>query len=230
MTIRVLVVEDDAVAAAAHTDYVTRVPGFAVAGTARTAREAVALLSSGTQVDLILLDMNLPDGHGLEVLRSLRAAGHGCDVIAVTAARDAAVVRRAVTQGVAGYLLKPFTFAAFRARLEQYAEYRHRLTGADGEVAQEDVDGLFVGRRPAAPITPKGLSPESLAQVEELLRHAVGALSAGEVAGEVGMSRVTARRYLEYLAEAGVASRGVRYGGRGRPEVEYSRKTPKPSL
>ncbi|MDO5629899.1 MAG: response regulator [Mobilicoccus sp.] len=221
MTVRVLVVEDDAIAAAAHTDYVGRVPGFVVAGTARTAQEAVRLLRTGTGVDLILLDMNLPDGHGLEILRSLRAAGHGCDVIAVTAARDAAVVRRAVTQGVAGYLLKPFTFAAFRARLEQYAEYRSTLTG-EGDIDQDHLDGLFAARRPSTPATPKGLSPESLAQVETLLRGTAGALSAGEVATEVGMSRVTARRYLEYLAEGGVAHRGVRYGGRGRPEVEYS--------
>lgn len=221
--IQVLIVEDDPVARQAHATYTDRVPGFAVAGLAPTAREAVRLMRTGLTVDLILLDMNLPDGHGLDIVRSLRAAGHGCDVIAVTAARDATIVRQAVTAGVAGYLLKPFTFAGFRARLEQYAQYRKTLDGTRGDVAQEDVDDLFVSRRPASPAvaTPKGLSPETLTQVQDMLAGAGRAQSAGEVAAAIGTSRVTARRYLEYLADNGIVARGVRYGGRGRPEVEY---------
>ena len=75
----------------------------------------------------MLLDMHLPDGHGLGLLQRIRAAGHRCDVIAVTSARDSEVVRRAVSQGVVLYLLKPFSFAAFRTKLEQYAAYRDRL-------------------------------------------------------------------------------------------------------
>lgn len=225
MTVQVLVVEDDPVARQAHCTYVARVPGFTLAGSAGTAREAMHLLQSGVAVDLVLLDMNLPDGHGLDILRALRGAGHGCDIIAVTAARDATVVRRAATQGVTDYLLKPFTFAAFRARLEQYAAYRARLSGTEGDVAQEDLDGLFGAGSSAPPptaVTPKGLSPETLAQVEEVVRAASAPCSAGEVATAVGSSRVTARRYLEYLADHGVVTRSVRYGGRGRPEVQYA--------
>ncbi len=226
--IQVLVVEDDPVARRAHGTYVGRVPGFEVAGSAGSAREAIRLLSE-LAVDLVLLDMNLPDGHGLDILRALRAAGHGCDVIAVTAARDAAVVRRAATQGVSLYLLKPFTFAAFRARLEQYAAYRTRLSGTEGEFAQEDVDGLFgAGSATSAPtaVTPKGLGAETLRQVEQAVRAASAPCSAGEVAAAVGASRVTARRYLEYLADEGVVTRSIRYGGRGRPEVQYAPAAP----
>lgn len=219
MSVRVLVVEDDPVACRAHAAYVERVPGFTVAGTAGSARETAQLFQSGLEVDLVLLDMNLPDGHGLDIVRSLRAAGHTCDVIAVTAARDAAVVRRAVTQGVALYLIKPFTFAAFRTRLEQYAAHHARLVGTEGEIAQDQVDDLFGSRRPTA-ATPKGLSPETLREVEDAVRSA-RSCSAGEVATRIGASRVTARRYLEYLADNGVVTRGVRYGGRGRPEIEY---------
>lgn len=226
MTIQVLVVEDDPVARQAHARYVERVPGFALGGVAATAREAVGLMSSGLVVDLVLLDMNLPDGHGLDFVRALRAAGHGCDVIAVTAARDAAIVRRAVTAGVVLYLLKPFTFASFRARLEQYADYRARLTDTQGDIAQDEVDDLLGHRRPTRPAvasTPKGLSPETLRQVEEAVTSASSPLSAGEIGAEVGASRVTARRYLEYLADHGIVTRSVRYGGRGRPEVQYRR-------
>ncbi len=228
MTVRVLVVEDEALAAEAHAAYVGRVPGFALAGVARSVREAVRALDAareaGTPVDLVLLDMNLPDGHGLGLLNGLRAAGHLCDVIAVTAARDTRVVRQAVVQGVVLYLLKPFTFATFRAKLEQYAEYRARLEAAPDEVVQDEVDQLLGSLRPtgSAPL-PKGMSPETLRAVTAALRDADDELSASEVAALVGASRVTARRYLEHLADQGLAARGVRYGpSGGRPEVSYS--------
>lgn len=96
--IRVLVVEDDPVAADAHQLYVDRVPGFEVAAVTHSRAEAVRALER-TEVDLLLLDLYLPDGHGLQLLRSLRAAGHAADVIAVTSARDLAVVREGVSSG-----------------------------------------------------------------------------------------------------------------------------------
>ena len=150
---RVLVVEDEATAAEAHGSYVGRVPGFELAGTARSAHDAARFLAGDPDVDLVLLDMHLPDGHGLGLLQQVRAAGHRCDVIAVTSARDADVVRNAVTQGVVLYLLKPFTFATFRAKLEQYAAYRASLADPSGaeELDQEDVDALLGSLRTTRP-------------------------------------------------------------------------------
>lgn len=224
MTIRVLVVEDEPVAAAAHRAYVERVPGFCVAGVAATGGEACRLVAAGG-VDLVLLDMRLPDMHGLDVLHRLRARGHLCDVIAVTSVRDVAVVRRALAHGVAQYLIKPFTFATFREKLEQYAAFAAQVGATDGPVAQHDVDRLLVASR-RSPTTgqhlPKGMSPETLALVSDALRAAPAGLSASEVAASVGTSRVTARRYLEHLATTGVAERRMRHGGAGRPEVGYS--------
>ena len=223
MTVRVLVVEDEELAAEAHAAYVERVDGFEVAGVARSAGEAARFLAGDPEVDLILLDMNLPDGHGLGLLRKLRAAGHLSDVIAVTSARDADVVRHAVAQGVVLYLLKPFAFAAFRAKLEQYATYRDGLAAATPELAQDEVDRLFGSLRTGSGggRLPKGMSAETLWQVTVVLRGADGALSATEVAAALGASRVTARRYLEHLADGGQVDRRPRYGGSGRPEVEY---------
>ena len=222
MTVRVLVVEDEAVAAEAHATYANRVPGFEVAGTARSAAEAARFLQDDPTVDLLLLDMHLPDGHGLALLQRLRAAGHLCDVIAVTSARDVDVVRRALAQGVVLYLLKPFTFATFRAKLEQYAEFRAGIEARD-EVAQDDVDRL-VGSLRSTPGggLPKGMSAETMQAVTSRLRDATAPLSASEVAAGTGTSRVTARRYLEHLADSGLAERRPRYGRSGRPEMEYS--------
>lgn len=224
MTVRVLVVEDEALAAQAHAEYTRRVPGFEVAGVARSAGDAVRHLNGDPDVDLILLDMHLPDGHGLGLLQRLRAAGHLCDVIAVTSARDSEIVRRAVAQGVVLYLLKPFTFATFRTKLEQYAAYRAQLAESRDEVVQDEVDQLMgtLRSRAVSSDLPKGMSAESLRQVTEALRSSAEPMSATQVAEVIGASRVTARRYLEHLANDGLVERAQRYGGAGRPEVEYA--------
>ena len=222
MTVRVLVVEDEALAAEAHASYVGRVDGFELAGVARSGNEAARFLEADRRVDLLLLDLHLPDGYGLDLLLQLRAAGYPCDAIAVTSVRDVAAVRRAVSQGVVLYLLKPFTFATFRAKLRQYADYRARLAEAPLQVAQHEVDRAFDALRPRADaVLPKGVAAESLRHVTQLLRSAGGPLSATEVATGLGVSRVTARRYLEHLADTGAVARGQRYGRSGRPEVEY---------
>ena len=221
--IRVLVVEDEPIAAAAHAAYVTRIPGFVVSGQAGTAADALRMLAK-SPTDLVLLDMNLPDMHGLNVVRAMRAAGHSADVIAVTSARDLAVVRAAVSQGVVQYLLKPFTFAALRDKLERYQTYREHLTAAHPVTAQHEVDRLLTTLHGGDRMTlPKGLSRESLDAVSGLLRTAGtgNGMSATEVAEMIGASRVTARRYLEYLADVGLAMRHARYRSSGRPEVEF---------
>jgi response regulator of citrate/malate metabolism len=219
--VRVLVIEDDGLSAEAHAGYVRRTAGFDLAGVARSAGEAARLVRS-TPVDLVLLDMNLPDGHGLSLLQAMRSEGYLCDVIAVTAARDLEVVKRAVSQGVVLYLLKPFTYAGFRTKLEQYADYRARLTTSESTVGQEEVDQMLgvlrSTRQPTA--VPKGMSADTLREVTLVLRDGAGH-SASEVGARLGASRVTARRYLEYLATEHVVERTVRYGGSGRPEVEY---------
>jgi response regulator of citrate/malate metabolism len=220
--VRVLIVEDDELSAQAHAAYVRRTGGFEVAGVARSSVEALRLLRAEPDVHLVLLDMNLPDGHGLGLLRTIRSEGHLCDVIAVTAARDVEVVKRAVAQGVVLYLLKPFTYAGFRAKLDQYADYRGRLAAGD-DLGQADVDRMLGTLRTATAATslPKGMSGDTLRDVTSALRASEAARSASEVAATLGASRVTARRYLEYLAAESMAERTVRYGGSGRPEVEY---------
>jgi len=216
--IRVLVVEDDPVAADAHRMYVERVPGFAVVGTARTGGDAQRLLER-TPADLVLLDLYLPDGHGLQLVRALRATGHGADVIAVTSARDLAVVRDGVSLGVVQYVLKPFTFSTLRDRLQRYAEFRSTAGEASG---QDEVDrALAALRAPQPAAMPKGLTQATLHAVTEALRSAQDGVSAAATAEAVGISRITARRYLEHLVDAGRAARTPHYGAIGRPELVY---------
>ncbi|WP_329401811.1 response regulator [Streptomyces melanogenes] len=216
--IRVLVVEDDPVAADAHRLYVGRVPGFAVAGTAHSRAEALRVLDR-VEVDLLLLDLYLPDGHGLQLVRSLRAAGHGADVIAVTSARDLTMVREGVSLGVVQYVLKPFTFATLRDRLVRYAEFRATAGEASG---QEEVDrALSTLRAPQPTALPKGLSAPTLQAVTRTLRSSPMGVTASAAAEAVGISRITARRYLEHLVTTGRAERTPQYGQIGRPELQY---------
>jgi response regulator of citrate/malate metabolism len=220
--IGVLVVEDEPVAADAHVAYVERVRGFAIRGMAPDGATAIRLLGHpASGIDLVLLDMYLPDMHGLEVVRAMRTAGHRADVIAVTSARDLAVVRAAVSQGIVQYLLKPFTFAALREKLERYAAYRVQLAG-DVAISQHEVDRVLATLRGSdSSSLPKGMSAESLDAVVMVLRPSSEGLSSTEVAAVLGVSRVTARRYLEFLADSALVARRSRYGGAGRPEVEY---------
>ena len=230
-TIRVLVVEDEAIASAAHAAYIGRLPGFDLAGSAPDGQSALRLLSelsaAGNPVDLVLLDMNLPDLHGLDIARRMRSAGILADIIAITAVRELAIVRSAVAIGVIQYLIKPFTFATFADKLESYRQFRQQLaapqagTGRAG-ASQSDVDQAFASlRAPSELPLPKGLSGSTLASVQEFIQQQQDAVSATEVMDALGMSRVTARRYLEYLADAGTVSRAARYGTPGRPENEY---------
>ncbi|GAA3930330.1 response regulator [Streptomyces gulbargensis] len=216
--LRVLVVEDDPVAADAHALYAGRVEGFEVVGVAHSRAAAVRLLER-RRVDLILLDLYLPDGHGLGLLRALRAAGYSADVIAVTSARDLAIVREGVSLGVVQYVLKPFTFATLRDRLGRYAEFRAAAGEASG---QDEVDrALATLRAPHPAALPKGLSAPTLEAVTRTLREAPDGLTAAEAGAAVGISRITARRYLEHLVADGRAGRAPQYGQVGRPELQY---------
>lgn len=221
--INVLLVDDEALTLQLHRTYLERLEGFRVVAECSGARAAVtAILDQppADGIDLVLLDMTMPDGTGLDVLRHVRARAADVDVIAVTAVRDADVVRQVIALGAAHYLVKPFTFAMFSERLEQYRDFRQRARHATGETTQAEIDALLGALRPTATIRlPKGLSPQSLERVTAAVRDH-GPLSAAELALDLGMSRVAARRYLEHLASEGRVSRTPRYG-RGRPEIEY---------
>ncbi|CAD6007468.1 response regulator [Agreia sp. COWG] len=225
--IRVLIVEDEAITAEAHAAYVAKLDGFELAGVARSGAEAVRLLKASLgqdepRIDLILLDMNLPDIDGLELCRRIRAAGVDVDVIAITAVRAAEVVRGSIAAGIVQYLIKPFTFGVFADKLTSYRDFRSHFANTPQVASQRDVDGAFAALRTSNdPGLGKGLSPETLSAVSGMLQGSAGGVSARELADEIHASRVTARRYLEYLADSGRAERVPRYGTPGRPEVEY---------
>ena len=226
-TWRVLVVDDDFMVARIHTRFVERTPGFEVVDSVHTGAEAVERSSAG-DVDIVLLDVHLPDLSGLDVLARLRGAGHRCAVVMVTAERGAEAVRAALHGGAQQYLVKPFTHDDLADRLRRVAESLARLDvgsrsePGEAEVDQATIDAAFgaTSARAVPARLPKGLSPETADVVLGAVRE-LGECSATQVGDTVGMSRVTARRYLEHFVETGAAQVRLQYGSAGRPERRY---------
>lgn len=220
--IRTLVVDDDFMAVSVHRDFLARVPGFEAVGEATTGAQALARVAE-LHPDLVLLDMYLPDLSGIEVLRRVRAASSApLDVIAITSAKDVHILRGAMHLGVVHYIVKPFTFATFRERLESYAAARSRLDHMS-EPNQRDIDRLYgLLRTSGGDSLPKGVSAPTLALVADVLREARHGMSATELAGRTGISLSVARRYLKFLSDSGAVDMTARYGQAGRPEHLYS--------
>ncbi|MEV0972552.1 response regulator [Microtetraspora glauca] len=220
--IDVLVVDDDFMVARINRGFVDRVDGFRVVGTANTGEQTLTAVAE-LRPDLVLLDLYLPDIFGLDVITRLRAAGHDCDVLVISAAREIDAVRGAVRQGVVNYLLKPFDIEDLRVRLEQYAAQRKDVP-TEALLGQSEVDRVLArgGAAAVAAPPPKGMSAETADLVARALRGEDGTLSAAECAVLVGISRVSARRYLEYFCETGRAEVSLRYGAAGRPERRYT--------
>jgi len=207
--IRVVVVDDDFRIAGIHAAFVDKVDGFQAIGQVHTAAEAVTAVDR-LRPDLLLLDLYLPDEHGLDLVARLRREGHPqVDVIVITAAKDADSVRAAMQGG------------ALRDKLLSYAQMRSRLDALH-EADQRNVDRVFGAlRAPDQLAGAKGRSPHTLEAVERLLVSGEQELSATEVAEMTGMSRATAQRYLSHLHEIGRVEIRLRYGSGGRPEHRY---------
>jgi response regulator of citrate/malate metabolism len=213
----VLVVDDDFMVADIHRRFVDRVDGFRSVGVARTGAEALAA-ARDLRPQLILLDVYLPDMTGLEVLHRLRSAGDRVGVIMITAARELDTVSGALDGGAADYLIKPFEFTQLRAKLEAFAARADALE-SDRGADQSLIDSLFGKPATTPDVLPKGLGAETGRVVLEAVREA-GEVSAAECAELVGISRVSARRYLEHYLNTGVLDVRLQYGV-GRPERRY---------
>jgi response regulator of citrate/malate metabolism len=213
----VLIVDDDFMVAHIHAKFVERTPGFRVIGAAHNGADALRLAAEN-QPDVILLDVHLPDQSGLDVLAGLRSRGHLASVIMVTAEREAQAVRTAAAHGATAYLVKPFEYAAFAHKLRQAASMRDALAAEQPD--QATIDRAF-GAVPAADAPlPKGLSTETATIMANTLRSH-GECSASDAAEHVGISRVSARRYLEHFVATGQASVHLNYATSGRPERRY---------
>lgn len=221
--VKVLIVEDDPMVARINSDFVNSVEGFQVVGIAGTSQEGLDKIIA-LQPDLTLIDVYLPDQSGLALLRQLRELQVPSDAILITAAHDAQTVENAFRYGAVDYILKPFKLQRLQLSLETYANMRSRLSSMNS-LSQQEIDQLKASRLHAVEEEtgqmPKGLNDLTMKQV---LLHIIknnSPLSAEEVAEGLGLARVTARRYLEYLDETGRVEVYLQYGSVGRPVKKY---------
>ena len=219
--IRTVVVDDDYRVASIHAAYVSKVEGFELIAQVHSAAAAVEAVDQ-LRPELLLLDLYLPDEHGLDLVARLRQEDHPpVDVIVITAAKDADSVRAAMQHGALHYLLKPFSFPALRDKLLSYAQMRSRLDTLR-VTDQRGVDRVYGALRVTNQLAgSKGKSDYTLETVERLLTETDEDLSATEVANRTGMSRATAQRYLTHLHDLGRVAVRLRYGASGRPEHGY---------
>lgn len=212
----VLVLDDDFHVADLHRRQVDEVPGFRALEPVGTLASARSALSSGT-VDLVLVDVYLPDGSGLELLRSIDT-----DAFVLSAASDSGTVRRAMRSGALAYLIKPFAAGVLAERLQAYARSRNVLderSTLDQEAVERAFRILHAGDS-------GGASPSRAATAALVLEQLVAGeeRSAAEVAAAIGVSRATAQRYLAQLTADGTVAMQLRYGAAGRPEHRYVRR------
>jgi response regulator of citrate/malate metabolism len=225
--IRVLIVDDDYHVAGIHAAYVERTAGFAVVGEAHTAAEAREM-TAGLMPELVLMDVYLPDGNGLEVVRTLLEQAQAPDVIVISAARELSTVRAAMRLGAMHYLVKPFGYQALAERLSAYQRLRRHIDQVRVAPEQSDVDEMFrLLRTPEVKTArpSKGHSAPTLELVREAVRANEVDISAAEISEQVGISRATAQRYLNYLERHGIVTLQLRYGTTGRPEHRYRTST-----
>lgn len=221
--IKVLIIEDDLGIAEIHRRNLMKIEGFEAVGIAASKAEAETLLDV-LSPDLVLLDLYLPDGNGLDILRYLRQHAHACDVILITADREVETLQQAMRGGVVDYLLKPVVFSRLQEALHKYSKQKNKFGSLD-DLDQSVVDSMIfnasIGTTPGGRL-PKGIDKVTLDKVRALFENQ-GQITADKAGELIGASRTTARRYLEHLIACGELQADLHYGTVGRPERTYKK-------
>ncbi|MEW6727226.1 response regulator [Desulforudis sp. 1088] len=221
MTISTLIVEDDPMVAEVNRNFVESITGYEVVGVVSTGGEALALIEN-LRPALTLLDVYLPDIDGVSVLHEIRKRQLPTDVILITAAQDVMTIQDVFRYGAIDYIVKPFKLTRLKSALDLYVNLRESLDHCSS-LDQDAIDKLTRGQtaehHPSR--LPKGLHELTLRQIYVYLVQQGRSLSADEVAAGVGLARVTARRYLEYLERNGKVALELQYGSVGRPVNRY---------
>ncbi len=218
---KVLIVEDDPMVAMINEQYINRHKQFCIAGKCKDGKSALEFLENNI-VDLIILDVFMPHMDGFETLRQIRNRQISVDVIMVTAANDRESLEEALHSGIIDYLVKPFTFERFRMALEKFISQNDALKEL-GTLNQKNIDFIIDNfRKKSEDVHPKGIQEKTLHLILEHLRKNSGTwLTGDDIAEQIGLTGVTVRRYMNYLAESGMVVGEMNYGTGGRPCMCY---------
>ena len=218
---KVLIVEDDPMVAMINEQYIKRNKNFEIIGTCKDGSSALEVLET-QQADLIILDVYMPHMNGFETLRQIRNNQITVDAIMVTAANDRESLEEALHLGVVDYLVKPFTFDRFQMALEKYIAQTNALKNIN-TLNQTNIDHIIDNtRKKYEEIFPKGIQEKTVQLIREHLKSNQARWFTGdEIAEKVGLTSVTVRRYMNYLAEIGSVMSEMNYETGGRPCMRY---------
>jgi two-component system, CitB family, response regulator DctR len=221
--IKVVLIEDDPMVQEVNRQFIEKVDGFKVVGAASNGLEGINMVRT-LKPELVIIDVYLPQKDGLETLQQIRTEGLRTDIIPITAASDVETVRSFLQQGAFDYIVKPFKFERIKKALENYRSFRKKFEEKE-TVSQQELDEIFFRKEQDELIDlPKGLHALTLTKIKKFLAETEVPISAEKVAEGVGIARVTARRYLEYLEKRGHVQIDIQYGGIGRPINRYKLK------
>lgn len=221
---RAVIIEDDPMVASINRQYMEKHPGIKIAGEFRNGKEALDFLKK-TGADLAIVDYYMPVMDGMEFIRKCHEEGVRIDVIMVTAANTAKDISEFLQLGIVDYLVKPFTFERFQKAIDKYL-YMKNISSQDKELDQSEIDRLLSQNMTVSQKAPleKGLQEHTLELIRKYLEENKGTfMSSNEIAGKVNLSRITVRRYMNYLVENREIISRIDYSTGGRPSVKYQK-------
>ncbi|MCZ2260527.1 response regulator [Sporosarcina sp. G11-34] len=220
--INVLIVEDDFRIAEIHQSLLESIDGIKVVGKALRAEESWSFIETH-KVDLLLVDVYMPDQLGIDLVIELKKKYSHLDYIMITAARDTNLLERSLKAGVFYYLIKPVELEKLREVIELYKTQKEIMLSNEF-VDQKMVDLVFrisSTESKSNEYLPKGINELTLSKVLEIVKSLPDGTTAEEMGERLGASRTTARRYMEHLVSTGKMKAELEYGIVGRPERKY---------
>lgn len=220
MKLNILIVEDDPMVAHIHKHYLNELGSFNILRTIDNGLEAFEYIKTNEDtIDLVILDVQMPKLNGLEVLKLLREDGSDISVIPITAVNDNKTISDFLNLGVVDYLVKPFSQERFNLAVSR-CELKFKMFQEQGELSQQEIDRMFQPANNSE--LPKGLQDSTLQFiVKSLQEYKNQLLDVEEISSITSLSKVSVRKYLDYLANQGSIDKRMDYGTVGRPKYKY---------
>ena len=220
---KVLIVEDDFMVADINKSVTEEVEGFEVVKIAKTAGDALSFIKKAGP-DLAIVDIYLPDFSGIELIKKIRKNDYPVDVILLTAAHDSDTVENSMRYGAFDYIIKPYAFSRFKEALENYKIYKLNINSSK-EYNQEKINNLIAHNSLSSGRgnLPKGITLYTLEIIKTAVSECLTSFTIEDVIDKTKLSKITARRYLEYLTDAGFIRKTYEHKKTGRPAVIYTK-------
>ncbi|WP_426462098.1 response regulator [Staphylococcus equorum] len=224
--LNILIVEDDPMVAQINQQFIKKIDDQTSVDIASNVKEAIKHIEN-KEIDLLLLDIYIPEENGLTFLKYVREQGYKIDAILITAATDIEEIQTAFRYGAVDYLIKPFDFERFQQSL---LRYKKGLTffNKTSSINQTDIDAEFLNKevveRDSELKLPKGVTEATLQVIIDKMKYfEENEFSTDDISKRVNISRVSVRKYLKFLTDIEVLEESLNYGI-GRPINFYKVK------